>query len=171
MQEVKVWDLFIRVFHWSVVAIILINFTVFDEGSVHEFLGYILMGLLTLRFIWGFIGPSYARFKNFIPNTKEIKHHLNEVGGDKITPYLGHNPLGALMVFNLYLTLILLCFTGYLAITDMFWGIEWVEETHEFFANYLLFSVALHVLGVVWETFRSGVNLISAMFTGIKKIT
>jgi len=170
MKKVRVWDLGIRLFHWSVVAIILVNFTIFEEGAVHETLGYILLGLLGLRFIWGFIGGRYARFSDFFPTPAKISHHLKALSGDKMPPYPGHNPLGALMIFNLYLTLLLLCLTGWLAITDRFWGVEWVEEIHEFFANYLLFSVILHVGGVIWESFRSGVNLISAMITGIKKM-
>lgn len=170
MKEVKVWDIFIRVFHWSMVAIIFANFTLFDEGNVHETLGYILIGLLAFRLIWGFIGSQYAQFKYFIPNFDKIKRHIKNIREKKGSPYFGHNPIGALMIFNLFITLILLCFTGYVATTDRFWGVEWVEEVHEFLANYLLFSVLLHVTGVVLESFRSGVNLISAMFTGIKKI-
>lgn len=170
MKEVKVWDLGIRLFHWSVVAIILVNFTVFEEGPLHDRLGYVLIGLLAFRFIWGFVGPRHARFEDFIPSLSKISRHLKTFSGDKMPSYTGHNPLGALMIFNFYLTLSLLCLTGYLAITDRFWGVEWVEEIHEFFAGYLLFSVALHVAGVVWQSFRSGINLISAMFTGIKKI-
>ncbi|VAX08361.1 hypothetical protein MNBD_ALPHA03-1890 [hydrothermal vent metagenome] len=73
------------------------------------------------------------------------------------------------MIFNLYITLLLLSLTGYMAITDRFWGEEWVKEIHEFFANYLLFSVALHVSDIIWVSVKSKVNLISAMFTGIKK--
>jgi len=170
MQEVKVWDLFIRLFHWSMVMIILLNFIVFEEGTVHNWLGYSLLGLLGLRFIWGFVGPKYARFKNFIPSPRSVLSHIKEQKEGQRTVYLGHNPLGAVMIINLYLTLILLCATGYLAITDRFWGVEWVEEAHEFFANYLLLSVAVHIMGVVWESFRSHVNLILAMVTGIKKV-
>ncbi|MCF8474093.1 MAG: cytochrome b/b6 domain-containing protein [Emcibacter sp.] len=170
MQDIKVWDLFIRLFHWSVVAIVLINFALFDEGSIHEFLGYILIGLLCLRFIWGFVGSKYARFKDFFPSPHKIRKYIKNRDADSRPQYLGHNPIGAVMIFNLYLTLILVSLTGYLAITDRFWGVEWVEEVHEFFANYLLFSVAIHIAGVIFESFRSGVNLISAVVTGIKRI-
>ena len=83
---------------------------------------------------------------------------------------MGHNPLGAVMVFNLYITLLLVSFTGWLGVTDQFWGTEWVEEIHEFFANYLLLSVFLHIGGVLFESIRTGINLISAMISGIKKI-
>lgn len=170
MQEIKVWDIFIRLFHWSMVLIILINFTVFDEGTVHEILGYILMGLLALRLIWGFVGSPYARFAGFMPTIYKVKQHIENIRSGKEDSYPGHNPLGAVMIFNLLCTLILIGVTGYLSLTDRFWGVEWVEELHEFFANYLLFSVMLHVAGIVWESFRSGVNLISAMVTGIKRI-
>lgn len=170
MKEVKVWDLCIRIFHWLMVTIVFFNFTFFDEGRVHETLGYILVGLLIFRLLWGFIGSQHARFKDFMPNADKIRHHLKGIQEGYRTFYPGHNPLGALMIFNLLLTLALLCFTGYLATTDIFWGIEWVEEIHEFFADYLLFSIFIHVAGVVWETVMSRVNLIFAMFTGIKKI-
>jgi len=170
MTKVKTWDIFIRTFHWSVVTIILADFTFFEEGRVHEILGYILLGLLGLRFIWGFIGSKYARFKDFFPTPTRIKNHLGEMGDGEKTSYMGHNPIGALMIFNLYFALLLLSLSGYLSITDRFWGVEWVEELHEFFAGYLLASVALHVTGVLWESRRSGINLISAMITGIKKV-
>jgi len=170
MQEIKVWDWFIRFFHWAVVGLVLLNFTLFEEGAVHETLGYAVMGLVALRLVWGLIGPRFARFVNFFPTPARVRRHISHIraGKPEISP--GHNPLGALMIFNLILTLILVGVTGYLATTDRFWGVEWVEETHEFLANYLLFSVLLHVGGVLWESARSGVNLISAMITGIKKI-
>ncbi len=170
MKKVRVWDLGIRLFHWSVVVIILANFTIFEEGAGHEILGYTLLGLLGLRFIWGFIGSRHARFSDFMPTPGKIHRHLKEISDGEILIYTGHNPLGALMIFNLYFTLLLLGLTGWLAITDRFWGVAWVEEIHEFFAGYLLFSVIFHVSGVLWESFRSGVNLISAIFTGIKKM-
>jgi len=170
MTKVKTWDIFIRTFHWSVVMIILADFTFFEEGRVHETLGYILLGLLGMRFIWGFIGSKYARFKDFFPTPTRLKKHLGEMGDGEKTSYMGHNPIGALMIFNLYLALLLLSLSGYLSITDRFWGVEWVEELHEFFAGYLLASVALHVTGVLCESRRSGINLISAMITGIKKV-
>lgn len=170
MKHIKVWDIFIRIFHWSTVAIVLINFTIFDEGTVHETLGYILMGLLGLRLVWGFVGSEYSRFSNFFPTPTKVKQHLKEIKEGKSSTHIGHNPIGAVMIFNLYLTLVMVSLTGYMAVSDRFWGVEWVEELHEFFAAYLLFSVAIHVIGVVWESLRSGVNLIYAMVTGIKKL-
>ena len=44
-QPVKVWDGFIRLFHWSLVAIVALNLFVLEEGDVaHRWLGYFAAG-------------------------------------------------------------------------------------------------------------------------------
>ncbi len=171
MQDIKVWDLFIRLFHGSIAILFLANFFVTEDGStLHSYLGYILLGLLALRFLWGFIGSYHARFTNFTPTKESLKEHLRSIIFREKDIHLGHNPLGALMVFNLLGSLTILCLTGLLAETDMFWGMKWLEEVHEFLANYTLLSVAFHLLGVAWETKRSKINIVKAMITGKKSL-
>jgi len=184
MTEVKVWDPVVRTCHWFTVMVVLINTTILDEGSIHEVLGYSVAVLLAVRVIWGFIGSKYARFSTFFPTKKRLKKHLGglfladkplvnkplegHASGDHTM--LGHNPLGALMIFNLLLTLSVVCLTGHFMTTDRFWGSEIMEDTHEAFVTYLLVSVVIHVAGVLIESFRTRVNLISAMVTGKKKL-
>jgi cytochrome b len=84
--------------------------------------------------------------------------------------HLSHNPLGALMAYNLWAALIAVCVTGVLMTTRAFWGVAWVEETHEIVANWVLVSVLLHVGGVAFETWRSKVNLVGAMISGEKDV-
>ena len=56
--EIKVWDLFVRFFHWSVVIAFAVAYAVGDEAlAVHVWAGYLIGGLLVLRIIWGFVGP------------------------------------------------------------------------------------------------------------------
>lgn len=174
MREVKVWDPVVRIFHWSTVGIVLINTAVFDEGKIHEGLGYVLLGLLVVRILWGFIGTRYARFANFFPTRTRLKEHLNRQHAGMLKgrdENLGHNPLGALMILNLIVTLAVVGLSGHLMTTDMFWGSKMMEETHEVLVVWLLFSVALHVIGVLFESFRTKVNLISAMVSGTKKLS
>lgn len=184
MIEVKVWDPVVRVCHWFTVTVVLVNTTILDEGSIHEALGYAVAVLLAVRLVWGLVGSKYARFSAFFPTRKRLREHLaglslagnpltskspaGQPGGDHAT--LGHNPLGALMIFNLLLTLFVICLTGHLMTTDRFWGSELMEDAHEAFVTYLLMSVAFHVAGVLIESFRTRVNLISAMVTGKKKL-
>lgn len=179
MVEVKVWDPVVRTCHWFIVTVVLINSTILDEGSIHEFLGYSVAVLLVVRVVWGFIGSRYARFSTFFPTRKKVKKHLSGLISSSRTPEakladnqvsLGHNALGALMIFNLLITLAVICLTGHLMTTDYFWGSETMEDIHEVFVTYLLVSVAVHLAGVLIESYRTRTNLISAMVTGKKKL-
>jgi cytochrome b len=58
--------------------------------------------------------------------------------------------------------------SGYMMTTLAFFGIAWVEELHELFVNWAVFSVVLHVGGVVFESRRLNENLVRAMVTGNK---
>ncbi len=168
--KVKVWDPIVRIFHWVTVSIVFIDYFVFDEGDLHEALGFTLIGLLTLRFLWGFVGTKNARFSCFWPTHSRLRSHWADLKHRREGHAIGHNPIGAVMIFNLLFALSITCLTGYLGITDRFWGVEWVEETHEAAAGYLMLSVTIHVIGVLFESWRTNTNLILAMFTGIKRV-
>lgn len=66
MRSVKVWDPFIRLFHWATALLFFANFTIFDEDSLaHAYAGYCLFGLVLVRLIWGLVGTKHARFSAF----------------------------------------------------------------------------------------------------------
>ena len=48
-------------------------------------------------------------------------------------------------------------------------GGDWMEDIHEFFANFTLLMVLIHVSGVVVSSFLEDENLVKAMVTGRKK--
>ena len=170
-REVAVWDPLVRLIHWSLALTILLNGTFIEEESkAHEWIGYIALGLVGLRLVWALIGPKHARFSAFPPSPARAVNHLRAMlSGDK-TIHLSHNPLGALMVYNIWASVIAIGITGYMMTTITFFGVDWVEEAHEVIFGWLLFSVALHVAGVAFDTWRSGVNLVRAMINGRKTI-
>jgi cytochrome b len=171
MQRIPVWDIFVRVTHWSVAFLVLAELTLLDEDwAIHRWAGYAVLALVALRLIWGLIGPRYARFSSFPPSLRAVRTHLAELLRGRYEPPLSHNPLGALMAYNLWGSLVAVCVTGILMTTRMFWGIDWVEELHEVIANWVLISVGLHVAGVAFETWHSKVNLVRAMIDGHKEI-
>lgn len=170
-REVAVWDPLVRLIHWSLALTILLNGTFIEEESkTHEWIGYIALGLVGLRVIWALIGPKHARFSAFPPSPTKAIHHMRAILAGDRTVHLSHNPIGALMVYNIWLSVIAIGVTGYMMTTISFFGVEWVEEAHEIIFSWLLVSVALHVACVAFDTWRSGVNLVRAMVNGRKTI-
>ena len=169
-RTVTVWDPLVRVTHWSVALIVLINSFSDGEGDLHEWVGYVALGLVLLRLICGVLGSRTARFSAFPPNPIRAVQHLFGMAKGEHHIHLSHNPAGALMVYNLWLTLLFISATGYMMGTMQFFGVAWVEEAHRLAYNWLIISVILHVGGVVLDTWRTGVGLVSAMVTGRKRI-
>ncbi len=171
MKDVRVWDGFVRVFHWSLVGLFVANaFLVDDESDLHIWIGYAVATLVVARLLWGFVGSRHARFSDFPPSASGAMSQLSDLATGRKRLHLGHTPLGALMIYNLLATLAVISVSGYLMTTDMFWGTEWTEGLHESAVTWAEISVLLHLGGVFWETVRTGINLPAAMVTGYKRI-
>lgn len=169
MQQVYVWDWFVRVFHWSLALAFFANALIIDDDSqLHEIVGYVVLGLVLLRILWGFVGSKYARFSSFPPSIGQSLEQLSELALRRKRLHVGHTPLGALMIYNLLASLLVLTFSGFLMTTDLFWGTEWTEELHEAAVNWVEFSVILHIFAVIFESYRTKINLPRAMVTGHK---
>lgn len=167
---VKVWDPFVRVFHWSLVTLFAAAFITGDELEwLHVRIGYAILGLIALRLVWGIIGPRHARFASFVRRPRAVIAYIRDVVLLRAPRYLGHNPAGAAMIVALLALLLGTGFTGYLMTTNAFWGSKALEEVHEAFANLTIAAVVLHVLGVLVSSFVHRENLVRAMVTGRKR--
>lgn len=169
MKKIKVWDPAVRLFHWTLVAAFAANALILDDDTkLHQYVGYVVVGLIAFRVLWGIVGSKYARFSSFPPSVSEATGQLADMATGRKHIHVGHTPLGALMIYNLLLTLGVIGLSGYLMTTDMFWGVEWPEELHEVAVGWAEFSVVLHIAAVIFESHRTKVNLPRAMFTGVK---
>jgi cytochrome b len=180
-STVKVWDPLVRVFHWSLVFFFLLAFITEDDWlDLHVLAGYAVAFLIGFRLLWGLVGTRNARFLSFVKSPTVMRTYLKEMMSLKVPHYLGHNPLGAAMVIVLLLSIALVSFSGMIIIASegngplagtvfSTWNGDWMEDTHEFFANFTLLMVVVHVSGVVISSFLEGENLIKAMVTGRKK--
>lgn len=167
---VPVWDRFVRVVHWSLVGLFVIAFVTGDEVEwLHLAAGYTIAGLVALRIVWGFVGPTHARFADFVRGPAAVGDYLRQAAQLKAPRYLGHNPAGGAMVVVLLTMLIAISATGFMMTTDAFWGEEWLEDVHEGLVNVTLVLIALHVAGVLVTGMVHGENLVKAMFTGRKR--
>jgi cytochrome b len=118
MQRVRIWDLPIRIFHWTLALCVVATFIAAKIGGNamvwHGRFGVIIVGLLAFRLVWGFVGSTYARFAQFVRGPGAIKAYLRGQWQGA-----GHNPLGALSVMAMLATLALLVATGLFANDDI----------------------------------------------------
>jgi cytochrome b len=168
-RMLRVWDPAVRLFHWLLVIAVGIDMLLEDGTDLHAAAGYVVLGLVAFRFVWGFIGTPHARFANFVRGPGAIRRYLSSLRSPRPERHLGHNPLGAAMIVALLLVLAVVAGTGALLNTDAYWGSEWLEETHEIAANSLYILIPLHVLGAVAASLLHRENLVWAMVTGRKR--
>lgn len=169
-NPVKVWDPFIRFFHWSLVSCVLLNQFVLEAGeTAHQWAGYLACALVLARLVWGFVGSRHARFADFFPTPARLSAHLKALRQGQHPQYLGHNPVAALMMLGLMLAILSLGVTGWLQGTDAFFGEEWLMELHEVLANGMLLAAGLHAAAAILMGRLERVRLVRAMITGVKQ--
>lgn len=169
-KTVRVWDPFVRVFHWSLVGLFAVAFVTGDEIEwLHIRLGYAIAALVALRVVWGFVGTRHARFGDFVRPPGEIAAYSGQALRFRAPRHLGHNPAGGAMVLALLVMIAGIAATGFAMTTDAFWGSQWVEDLHEGLVYTTMGLIALHVAGVVFSSLEHGENLVKAMITGRKR--
>ncbi|MDG4868322.1 cytochrome b/b6 domain-containing protein [Guyparkeria sp. 1SP6A2] len=185
-HEINVWDRFVRLFHWLLVGGFFTAYLVEDDLlGVHVWAGYLVFSLVVLRIAWGLVGSEHARFADFVRRPREVFGYLKSTLAGRARRYIGHNPAGGVMVIALMGSLLTTTVLGMLLLGsepgNALHGIvsqiglageageEALEETHEFFANFILALVGLHVAGVLFSSLAHRENLVRAMITGRKR--
>lgn len=174
---IPVWDLPIRLFHWTLVGLIAFSWwsAENDRIELHMWSGLAVMTLLIFRTLWGFVGSSTARFTSFVKGPGAVASYLRSPRDWK---YVGHSPLGAisvialltLMTFQVALGLVISdedgVYSGPLASLVDFETSEAAREWHEILFNALQALIALHVIAILLYRLLWGKKLTSAMVTG-----
>ena len=166
---VKVWDPFVRVFHWTVVGCFFGAYAIERPLDVHETLGWTVAGAVAARAVWGVVGSRHARFTDFVPGPRRFFGYARSLIAGTDRRYLGHNPAGGAMIVALMLMIGAIATTGWMMGLDAYFGEDWVKELHETAVTITLALVALHVGGVIVESLRHRENLVKSMITGRKR--
>lgn len=216
--HVKVWDLFVRVFHWSLVVLFALAYVTGDEENwVHNWAGYAILALIAARLVWGLVGTRHARFSDFLRSPAAAVRYLRDLAAGSARRHLGHNPAAAWMIVALLASvlatgasgLVVLGLEGHGPLAQRLDASSWVvgvaaplaepddeaaaydddagddadeaknsrleaaedvwEELHEFLANFTVFLIVLHVLGVLLSSLAHRENLVRAMIDGRKR--
>ena len=168
--KTKVWDLPVRIFHWSLAASFAGAYALSESErlrNVHVTLGYTVLGLIAFRIFWGLVGSRYARFSSFLYGPASALRYLRDALAGRPGQYAGHNPAGSWAVYAILLFGTATGMSGYLNFNDI--GGEGMEEIHGALANAWLIVVGVHVLGVVFSSIAHRENLAKAMLTGYKQ--
>ncbi len=178
--SIKLWDLPVRLVHWSFVALLPALWWTGEEGDLetHKLIGYAMLALVVFRLIWGVVGSATARFASFVRGPGAVLAYLR--GAAK--PGLGHNPLGALSV--LALLGLLAAQVGFGLIAQDVDGIEsgplsylveydtadFAREMHHLGFNVLLGLIAVHLAAIIYYQFVKKDRLIAPMVSGNKAV-
>jgi len=184
--RVFVWDISVRLFHWSLVALIVGLFITAEvmDGAIelHATFGRAAIVLVLFRLMWGFVGSSYARFTQFIRGPITVISYARSLLGQKPQFIAGHNPLGGWMVVVLLITVLTQATLGLFANDDILFDgplsylvskdtSDFITGLHADLFAMLLVLVGLHVAAIVWHKLFKGEDLISAMFSGFKVLS
>lgn len=179
-----VWDLPLRVFHWLFAISIFASWATAEAGfgwmKWHIRLGYWMIGLLSFRVIWGFVGPRNARFSSFLKGPRSVWRYARGLAGvDEDWSTAGHNPLGGIMVIIMLLLVSFQVATGLFATDDIAWTgpyyatvsnstADYITHLHHLNFNLIWAAIALHLSAIVFYAIVKRHNLVWPMIVGHK---
>lgn len=180
-KKYLIWDLPVRIFHWCfAITVFACWFTAENKDDyidIHIQLGYIALGLVVFRLLWGLFGSKYARFSQFTPSPKTLISYLKR--SDKHTETPGHNPLGALMVILMILLISIQTLSGLFINDDVFSSGPYYGSISDNLENIMKFlhhntfdfmigAIVLHISAIFFYWIVKKQNLLLPMFTGKK---
>lgn len=183
MNELRVWDPAVRLFHWSLLILVVTSVTTGLIGgnamNWHERSGIAILVLLLFRWGWGFVGSSTARFNDFLTGPRRVMEFIGVVLRNRPADVAGHNPLGGWMVLLLMLSLTLQAATGLFADDDIFTSgplahlvsgstTALLTSIHDTNAWVLITLASVHVAAVLFHLLVRRENLVPAMLHGRK---
>jgi len=181
MHKIPVWDLPLRIFHWSLASLVIaaiisgkIGGNAFDW---HLPIGYAVLTLLLFRLVWGIVGGYHARFANFVRGPRTIVAYLR---GQLAAP-AGHNPLGALSVVAMLTLLLVQGGLGLFANDDVLVEgplyklvskntSDWLTGWHKTNFYLILGLIGLHLGAILYYQIARRRNLTRAMIVGHQEI-
>lgn len=178
---VRVWDSFVRGFHWSQLLLLVGCWWTAEYGHMvwHQWLAMTLLAFWLVRVIWGFVGSPSARFSHFVKSPAVVWRYGQQLLRHQAPVQLGHNPLGGWMVVALMVVVGLQLGSGLFASDEIFFQgplaawvsadtSSWLTQLHHRNFDYIVWLGIIHVLAVMVHCAR-GERLVPAMFSGRKR--
>ena len=181
--SIRVWDLPIRLFHWTMVVLIAIAYVSQLEFwmRLHFLAGYAALSLLLFRLVWGFVGSETARFDRFLGNPTNALRHLAQFRRREEDREIGHNAAGGWMVLVLLLLMLAESVSGLFSKDDDIsegplahrlsgWAVDLCHGIHDVCWTLILIAAALHLAAILAYWVVKGQNLLRPMINGKKRL-
>lgn len=183
LRTIKVWDLPTRLFHWTLVALMITQWLTAQSSSAmtyHILGGYAVLALVLFRLVWGVIGSDTARFRHFVRGPSAALDYVKALLRGETPLYLGHNPMGGWSIVAMLILLLIQAGTGLFANDDIVTEgplYSWVSKSvsdglttiHKINFNLLLAVIAVHISAVLFYLLVKRENLIHPMLSGRKR--
>jgi cytochrome b len=179
----RVWDLPVRLFHWTLVILIFVSWLTQELGrmDLHKLCGYTIMALLLFRLAWGFVGSDTARFSKFLRSPLAAFRHLGQLHRREPDTEIGHNAAGGWMVLVMLGMLAVQVGSGLFSNDDVLTEgplahfvsketSDWLSHVHSINFKLIEAVIVLHVLAIATYALLKGHNLVRPMITGKKRM-
>lgn len=133
---------------------IVINLFVFDDGdNVHNWIGYGTLLIVLLRGLIGLTSDGYDSFKKFPLHPRELFSFVQNFFNKNRKNYIGHNPIASYMYFVFWFLVLGLGISGVLLVfVDAFFGDEFLEQIHSFYAKAIIVFLLIHFTGIILDS-------------------
>jgi cytochrome b len=182
-MKVRVWDLPIRLFHWSLATLVIAAIVTvkIDALQWHFYCGYAVLVLLGFRLVWGVVGTHYARFASFGCSPTTVLKHLRDLKSGRVSAYLGHTPIGSMSVLAMLTVVLLQVASGLFSNDDISSEgplVKFISKTvsdrfswfHTEVNAYLIYGlIGLHIAAIAFYYFKKKDDLVTSMVTGDKE--
>jgi cytochrome b len=172
-----IWPWPIRLLHWLLAVGVIMSFLTHEiDGPWHEWPGYVALAAALLRWLWGWLPATreaparYSRFRDFLRGPSATWRFFRLLVKGQEPRYLGHNPLAGWLIAALLAVTILAGLTGWMLVTDRFFGVAWVMALHDAAGHAIVPLVLLHWIAIATQSLRHRENLLASMLHGQKRI-
>jgi cytochrome b len=185
MTKVRVWDLPLRLFHWSLATLVIAAIVTVKIGGNalqwHFYCGYAVLALLGFRLVWGVVGTHYSRFASFRCSPSAILKHLRDLRRGDSPMHLGHTPIGSLSVVAMLAVALLQVASGLFSNDDIDSEgplVKFISKAtsdrfswfHTEVNAYLIYGlIGLHVAAIAFYYFKKKDDLVTPMLSGDKE--
>ena len=167
-----------RIFHISLIFLVIgsILSAKLDMLDLHQYFGVALLGLISFRILWGFVGTYYSRFISFNLSVIEALSQFSKIKSISSV----RTPIGSYSTLIFMIALLLISVSGLFSSDDVLYDAPLAfltpNHTHYFtyihnILHYLLFSlIGIHIVAIMYYQIFKKMKIIERILDGYSRI-